>query len=105
MATKTEKKLELLENDVTTMEEKHKEFAERLRKKKLKAEEIRNLAIVEIVRENNISITELKTILNNSCKFADINSPLEIPGELTGANKNETIKNGKEENNNELENI
>jgi butyrate kinase len=68
MSSKTEKKLENLENDVEVMEQKFKEFAERIRAKKAKTEETRNLAIVEIVREQNVSISDLKAMLSKGGK-------------------------------------
>ena len=64
MSAKTEKKLENLESDVVSIQEKIKAFNEKLREKKEKTEETRNLAIVEIVRENNFSIGELKAAIN-----------------------------------------
>jgi len=92
MASKTEKKLELLENDVAVMEEKYKKLAESLRQKRIKAEETRNIAIVEIVRENKLSIDDLKTILANGIRPPEIGqiSPVELAG------TNEKIKKGKE---------
>jgi|GEM_PF-3502314 len=71
MSAKTEKKLENLENDVVNMEEKFKEFQEKLRRKKEKTEETRNLAIVEIVRERSVSISQLKAALDNGGKLLD----------------------------------
>jgi butyrate kinase len=68
MSERTEKKLEALENDLKAIEEKQKQIAERLRAKKTKAEETRNLVIVEIVHENNVSISDLKAILKNGGK-------------------------------------
>jgi len=68
MSAKTEKKLENLENDVKVIEEKQKEIAEKLRTKKAKTEETRNLVIVEIVRENNVSINDLKEIIKSGGK-------------------------------------
>jgi len=64
MSARTEKKLEALENDVKAMEERQKEMAERLRSKKAKVVETHNLAIVEIVREKNVTISDLKAILS-----------------------------------------
>jgi len=86
----TEKKLENLENDVVNMEEKVKELQERLRQKKVKTEETRNLAIVEIVRERNMSISDLKTILNGGGKLLDnpksgAANPVQIPEAVTSA--------------------
>ncbi|MDR2532342.1 MAG: DUF4315 family protein [Oscillospiraceae bacterium] len=77
MSTRTEKKLETLENDVKIMEEKQKQIAERLRNKKAKTEETRNLAIVEIVREQNVSISELRQMLSNGGKQLS-NSPSHV---------------------------
>jgi len=68
MSARTEKKLEALENDVKIMEDKQRAMAERLRNKKTKTEETRNLVIVEIVRENNVSINDLKAILKGGGK-------------------------------------
>lgn len=109
MISKTEKKLEHLENDVAVMEEKFKQFAEQLRKKKQKTEDTRNLAIVEIVRDSNYSIGELKTILLNG-KPPDIPevgnaAPVEIPEELTGEKENEIEKNQKRKETTEHEEI
>jgi butyrate kinase len=72
MSARTEKKLEALENDVKIMEEKQKEMAERLKNKKAKTEETRNLAIVEVVRENNVTLGDLKAILKNGGKLPEI---------------------------------
>ena len=76
MSARTEKKLEKIDNDVVSIEQKIKEYTEKLRQKKEKREETRDLAIVEIVRDMNISIGELKTILNNGGKLLDSVPPL-----------------------------
>jgi len=100
MSVKTEKRLENLENDVNVMEEKFKEFAERLKAKKVKTEETRNLAIVEIVRENNVSIGDLKALINNGGNPPETPkiekaSPVKIPVQP------EKFTNGKENEENE----
>ena len=65
MFHKTEKKLENLDNDVVSIEAKMKEYAEKLRLKKEKREETMKSAIVELVRENNLSLTDLKSIIGD----------------------------------------
>ena len=106
MSAKTEKKLENLENDVEKMEVKYKEFQEKIRKKREKTEKTRNLAIVEIVRENKVPISVLKIILNNGGKPLDnLNSGNTIPVKTTQAVMKETAKNSKIESEEEYEEI
>jgi butyrate kinase len=110
MSARTEKKLEALENDVKIMEDKQRAMAERLRNKKTKTEETRNLVIVEIVRENNVSIGELKTIINNGGKLLGNNSVGQDALALvqttqavtSGIEKPEKIKTGKENEHEEI---
>lgn len=100
MSAKTEKRLENLEKDVVSMEEKFKEFAEKIKAKKVKTEETRNLAIVEIVRENNVSIGDLKALINNGGNPPEVPEP--VPVQLPGKpDKPEKFTQGKENEENE----
>ena len=104
MFIKTEKKLEDLDNDVVSIEAKMKEYAEKLRQKKEKREETMKSAIVELVRENNLSLNDLKGIIgdivpqtaspNNSGEKPSIKRKIttKVTDEIvTGTEKNPTI--------------
>ena len=64
MATRTERTLEKHGKKVVSIKDKIKEYEEMLRAEENKEREAKNMAVVELVRNMNMSYEELKNAIN-----------------------------------------